>query len=1013
MFSFFKKSRKDDSPKKTKNGNREMKSSGLSDKPPAEDHDSAGASTSINKELIGQSLNGITEQSSSDDEQKMCKNNQPSTPELAPEFVSIPLPKNAVNAAKTIGYSEVPTFSEKDNDPNDSKMCDPYVNGLRVSPSDGNRLTERRGSCVKPCGHGTTAILPRSPLQNSTAKRDATPPGSPIMEVKKTFRYTVNGIEGNRQEDLEDKKERKKLENLPVAAKIPNGVLENRIEMDEKNLINQEAKFQSQLNDLSKELSIRDAEATKLRFQMDELQRDVFAKSAGMDRLQTELNAANKEADTVRQKIRHLENELENYRKRNHDLSEEIQSNTESYSKYEKETETRINELEGVIKNLRTRIETLESQINQLKEEKEQLEAKHAELQSDRDEERKKLAETLETASKQKEEIEKKWKEDFEKLRTVNIVKEQDLLNDFEWKLREVQQTCKKKLDDKEQLIEERLQEAYREAEERMEEAEKMLGQVEALKSYESEVQQLRTRTSEQEKALQQMRDQQGQMMQAEANLKNETKRLLNLIEMEKENIQHVQRIHRQELLDKERKLKDTLNQKRTEIAMYWEDKLLTECGRLKDEMEQLHNEEKYFAMEAVRKQKEEEFQKKQNQWETKLKECLKEIESLKKALDQKDEYYHDELIRVRSNTDRDIMELRRLMDKIDMTHHDNYEKLVMQHDEEIEKINRDHEVALRDMENHWKSRLSDVTSNLENVKEQLEKDAEKKMEALVEQHRHELDSQWENLKHQKSEAVKLVEDEYVSKYRTLEDQLCMQQKSSSAREIELLKAIDTLKHDIQSKDSTIDDLQNSIETLEGGVQVLNHEIAQQTSELTKSKTEAEQKIRSLHESIAQLLDERDKEREAFRLKYMGSHKQSQETIDHLQRKVTCLTKLFEEVRQRYERRESRQEDLNIISDLKQVIAEQEKDLACINEEKRYFQMRLMQLEKHLEQQSSLEDDDFEDAESSRVESSSQAYQGAKRPNFLPPNPNEAGIVVPSQSNGPILIPPTIPEGDE
>lgn len=50
-----------------------------------------------------------------------------------------------------------------------------------------------------------------------------------------------------------------------------------------KNLINQEAKFQGQLNELSKQLSSRDAEASKLRFQMEELQRDVFAKSAGMD----------------------------------------------------------------------------------------------------------------------------------------------------------------------------------------------------------------------------------------------------------------------------------------------------------------------------------------------------------------------------------------------------------------------------------------------------------------------------------------------------------------------------------------------------------------------------------------------------------------------------------------------------------------------------------------------------------------------------------------------------------
>lgn len=50
----------------------------------------------------------------------------------------------------------------------------------------------------------------------------------------------------------------------------------------------------------------------------------------------------------------------------------------------------------------------------------------------------------------------------------------------------------------------------------------------------------------------------------------------------------------------------------------------------------------------------------------------------------------------------------------------------------------------------------------------------------------------------------------------------------------------------------------------------------------------------------------------------------------------------FEEMRARYERRESRPEDLNVISDLRGVIAEQEKDLAVLNEEKRYYQMELL-----------------------------------------------------------------------
>lgn len=97
---------------------------------------------------------------------------------------------------------------------------------------------------------------------------------------------------------------------------------------------------------------------------------------------------------------------------------------------------------------------------------------------------------------------------------------------------------------------------------------------------------------------------------------------------------------------------------------------------------------------------------------------------------------------------------------------------------------------------------------------------------------------------HQKSQAIKLVEEEYVTKLKTLEEQFYTQQKSHAAREVELLKTIDSLKNDLQSKDSTIDDLQNNVDTLEGGVQVLHHEIAQQGEQLLKSSQDADYKIR-------------------------------------------------------------------------------------------------------------------------------------------------------------------------
>lgn len=106
------------------------------------------------------------------------------------------------------------------------------------------------------------------------------------------------------------------------------------------------------------------------------------------------------------------------------------------------------------------------------------------------------------------------------------------------------------------------------------------------------------------------------------------------------------------------------------------------------------------------------------------------------------------------------------------------------------------------------------------------------------------IDTQWENLIHQKSEAVKLVEEEYVTKYKTLEEQFYTQQKSHENREIELLKTIDSLKNEVTSKDSTIDDLQSNMDTLEGGIQVLNQEIAQQGEQLVKIRRDSDYKIR-------------------------------------------------------------------------------------------------------------------------------------------------------------------------
>lgn len=150
----------------------------------------------------------------------------------------------------------------------------------------------------------------------------------------------------------------------------------------------------------------------------------------------------------------------------------------DNFVTYQNTTNTKIAELQALIRGLRAKIESLEIQLEMLEKEKQQIEKEKDALIQQKEEEKIALDSKLEEALQSKASDAKKWEENYEKMRTVSIVKEQELLDDFEWKLREIQQTCKKKLMDKDKSIEEKLQDACKEADDKKKEAESILAEV-------------------------------------------------------------------------------------------------------------------------------------------------------------------------------------------------------------------------------------------------------------------------------------------------------------------------------------------------------------------------------------------------------------------------------------------------------------------------------------------------------------------------------------------------------
>lgn len=138
----------------------------------------------------------------------VCKNNLQTTiqkSEIAYESAPNSLPnypsecelrKNVSNAPSIVEtvYEKIDANSDTKSTNNSAGSPSPdIIATMWDSGASKPVVSERRGSCVKPCGHGTTAITPRIPVITGPRSNNSSPSASPILEIRRQFR--IKGIE--------------------------------------------------------------------------------------------------------------------------------------------------------------------------------------------------------------------------------------------------------------------------------------------------------------------------------------------------------------------------------------------------------------------------------------------------------------------------------------------------------------------------------------------------------------------------------------------------------------------------------------------------------------------------------------------------------------------------------------------------------------------------------------------------------------------------------------------------
>ncbi|XP_042219491.1 mucin-17-like isoform X2 [Homarus americanus] len=390
---------------------------------------------------------------------------------------------------------------------------------------------------------GSEETAKRNPPENT--EKDSTNLTSKNVRRRSVQLQTqaIRSVSQQCQTDLQDEETRLQQEEL------------DRIR---KELAAQEERYQKQVDQLTISLAEKQQEVAnltqtietlkgaketleELQEKLSLLQQDVRDRSAQMDCLRVELQYSKNEVELTKSKLKKLEEDLDTARQKNLALQNQITA-TANCDKTEE---------------LETKIKSLEETLKATQEERDKLTKTIEEIETERDEEIKIIQDALDEAAQEREELIATFEKEFQNMNTMNSTREQQLMEDFEWKLREMEKDHKKKVEERERKAEERIN---------------------AMRNLvESELADSLIKVAEDRRIADE---------QLAENTLHRAKRQAEEAEAE--------------FRQKQEKMKNELNAE-------WEDKLRSECSRLKAELDDLHAEEKHLAVESMKVQKEQE----------------------------------------------------------------------------------------------------------------------------------------------------------------------------------------------------------------------------------------------------------------------------------------------------------------------------------------------------------------------------------------------------------------------
>lgn len=437
------------------------------------------------------------------------------------------------------------------------------------------------------------------------------------------------------------------------------------------------------------------------------------------------------------------------------------------------------------------------------------------------------------------------------------------------------------------------------------------------------------------------------QLKQSFSKEKNELNRL-------KEDYEKLSLIHEASTKDSQIDTKVKLEKLSKELNEKWSITLKQETEILRRELLSKTEEEHRLAIEKLTKAKEDEINNLKETWQSKNNSLLDEISQLKKQLSLNEIAKREEIDRIRVELSEENKKLRLDFEKLEEDYKRKFDELEKLYSSDkskiIETLNRDNELKLNEMKRKYfedlQAQILAHKTAVSSMKQSWEKNKQLEFEVKEEEFKKEIEFMKNDLQQvhycEIDDLKRAFDKELLASRMEVERSL----EIIKLKELDARMKADEYQSELTLSQKSISSLNREIEKLNQIIEELKRELSGKNEEIEQVKFDAmndiinkENNLKRLHlDEFNALNAENIRQKQAL----ISEFKQAQEI---LKKRIVELQDELNELQLKYESRESREEDLEMIRNLRQTLKDKEETFKKLEDEKKYFKMELVNRE--------------------------------------------------------------------